>query len=131
MGILSKEQKSQLFDKMCRDNHFLQAFTNSTYLEIRDQFINNMIDLDDLVSYIEVDGSANKSWDTVKKIVYDIFSDQPIDQIELLPKVKKILEDLKELIDTDPQKLLDIATYQLKVQEFVQLMAIFKGLKII
>ena len=72
---LSKEEKRDLFDKMCRDNHFLQAFTNSTYLEIRDQFINNMIDLDDLVSYIEVDGSANKSWDTVKKIVYDIFSD--------------------------------------------------------
>lgn len=128
---LSKEEKRDLFDKMCRDNHFLQAFTNSTYLEIRDQFINNMIDLDDLVSYIEVDGSANKSWDTVKKIVYDIFSDQPIDQIELLPKVKKILEDLKELIDTDPQKLLDIATDQLKVQEFVQLISIFKELEII
>lgn len=128
---LSKEEKRDLFDKMCRDNHFLQAFTNSTYLEIRDQFINDMIDLDDLVSYIEVDGSANKSWDTVKKIVCDIFSDQPIDQIELLPKVKKILEDLKELIDTDPQKLLDIATHQLKVQEFVQLISIFKELEII
>ena len=128
---LSKEEKRDLFDKMCRDNHFLQAFTNSTYLEIRDQFINNMIDLDDLVSYIEVDGSANKSWDTVKKIVYGIFSDQPIDQIKLLPKVKKILEDLKELIDTDPQKLLDIATDQLKVQEFVQLISIFKELEII
>ena len=129
---LSKEEKRDLFDKMCRDNHFLQAFTNSTYLEIRDRFINNMIDLDDLVSYIEVDGSTSKSKDQVKKIVYSTFSeDLPTETTLLLPGVKRILETLKELIDTDPQKLLAIATDQLNVDEFIQLISIFKELGIV
>lgn len=128
---LSKEEKRDLFDKMCRDNHFLQMATNSEYTEIKDSFINGEIDLDDLVSNIMVDGSTSKTWDEVKKIVYGTFFSEPIDQIELLPRVKKILEDLKELIDTDPQKLLDIATDQLQVNEFVQLICIFKELEII
>ena len=128
---LSIEEKRNLFDEMCMDNYFLQMCTSSEYTETKDLFVNDMIDLDQLVSEIMFDGSTNKSRDEVKKIVYGIFSDQPIDQIELLPKVKKILENLKELIDTDPQKLLDIATYQLKVQEFIQLTKIFKELKII
>ena len=131
IDLLSKEQKSYLFDKMCRDNHFLQMKDNSMYIDIKDSFINGEIDLDDLVSNIMVDGSTSKSWDQVKKIVYSTFGSEPIDQIELLPGVKRILETLKELIDTDPQKLLAIATDQLQVNEFVQLIAIFKELKII
>ena len=128
---LSIEEKRKLFDKMCRDNYFLQMCGNSTYTQIQDEFVNDMIGLDDLVSYIMVDGSTSKTWDEVKKIVYSTFGSEPIDQIELLPGVKRILETLKELIDTDPQKLIAIATDQLQVNEFVQLIAIFKELQII
>ena len=131
MDLLSKEQLSDLFDKMCRDNHFLQRIANSMYLQAKDSFIKGEIDLDDLVSYIMVDGSTSKSWDTVRKIVYSTFGSEPIDQIELLPGVKRILETLKELIDTDPQKLLAIATDQLTVDEFIQLISIFKELQIV
>ena len=131
IDLLSKEQKSYLFDKMCRDNHFLQMIDNSTYTDVKHSFIDGDIDLDDLVSNIMIDGSTSKSWDEVKKIVYSTFSSEPIDQIQLLPGVKRILETLKELIDTDPQKLLAIATDQLQVNEFVQLIAIFKELKIV
>ena len=131
IDLLSKEQKSYLFDKMCRDNHFLQMIDNSMYIDVKYSFIEGEIDLDDLVSNIMIDGSTSKSWDQVKKIVYSTFSTEPIDQIELLPGVKRILETLKELIDTDPQKLLAIATDQLQVNEFVQLIAIFKELQII
>lgn len=127
---LSIEEKRNLFDKMCRDNYFLQLCTNSEYTEIQDLFVNGMIDLDDLVSNIMQDGSTNKPWREVKKIVYNTFH-EPIDQIELLPGVKRILETLKELIDTDPQKLLAIATDQLQVNEFIQLIAIFKELEIV
>lgn len=131
IDLLSKEQKSYLFDKMCRDNHFLQMVDNSMYIDVKSSFIDGEIDLDDLVSNIMIDGSTSKSWDQVKKIVYSTFSSEPIDQIELLPGVKRILETLQELIDTDPQKLLAIATDQLQVNEFVQLIAIFKELKIV
>ena len=131
MDTLSKEQKSYLFDEMCMDNYFLQRIDNSMYFEVKESFLKGEIDLDDLVSNIMVDGSTSKTWDEVKKIVYSTFSSEPIDQIELLPGVKRILETLKELIDTDPQKLLAIATDQLQVNEFVQLIAIFKELKIV
>ena len=128
---LSIEEKRKLFDKMCRDNYFLQMCGNSTYTQIQDEFVNDMIGLDDLVSYIMVDGSTNKSWDKVKKIVYTTFAEEVPVKTTLLPGVKRILETLKELIDTDPQKLIAIATDQLQVNEFVQLIAIFKELQII
>ena len=129
---LSIEEKRNLFDKMCRDNHFLQLCGNSMYTQIQDEFVNDMIDLDDLVSYIKVDGSTSKSWDQVKKIVYTTFmEDLPTEATTLLPGVKRILETLKELIDTDPQKLLAIATDQLNIDEFIQLISIFKELKIV
>lgn len=130
MDLLSNEQKSHLFDEMCMDNYFLQKIDNSMYFQVKDSFIKGNIDLDDLVSYIKIDGSTSKTWDEVKKIVYSTFGSEPIDQIELLPGVKRILETLKELIDTDPQKLLAIATDQLTVDEFIQLLAIFKELGI-
>lgn len=128
---LSVEEKRNLFAKMCRDNYFLQLCTNSEYTEIRDLFVNGMIGLDQLVSEIMFDGSTSKSRDEVKKIVYNTFPSESIDQIELLPGVKRILETLKELIDTDPQKLLAIATDQLTVDEFIQLISIFKELEIV
>lgn len=131
MGILSKEQKSQLFDKMCRDNHFLQMIDNSMYIDVKSSFINGEIDLDDLVSNIMIDGSTSKSWDQVKKIVYNTFGEDLPIETTLLPGVKRILETLKELIDTDPQKLLAIATDQLNVDEFIQLISIFKELGIV
>lgn len=131
MDLLSKEEKSYLFDKMCRDNHFLQWIDKSTYIKVKHSFINGEIDLDDLVSNIIVAGGTSATWDQVKKIVYSIFYNDPLDEIELLPGVKRILETLKELIDTDPQKLLAIATDQLGVNEFIQLIAIFKELEII
>lgn len=99
---LSIEEKRKLFDKMCRDNYFLQMCGNSTYTQIQDEFVNDMIGLDDLVSYIMVDGSTNKSWDKVKKIVYTTFAEEVPVETTLLPGVKRILETLKELIDTDP-----------------------------
>lgn len=127
---LSIEEKRNLFDKMCRDNHFLQLCGNSTYTEIQDLFINGMIDLDQLVAKIVTDGSTSKTWDEVKKIVYSTFGEDLPIEIILLPGVKRILETLKELIDTDPQKLLAIATDQLDVDEFIQLISIFKELGI-
>ena len=131
MDLLSEEQKSDLFDEMCRNNYFLQMIDNSTYYDVKYSFINGEIDLDDLVSNIMVDGSTSKSQDKVKKIVYTTFAEEVPVETTLLPGVKRILETLKELIDTDPQKLLAIATDQLQVNEFVQLIAIFKELKII
>ena len=128
---LSIEEKRKLFDKMCRDNYFLQMCGNSTYTQIQDEFVNDMIGLDDLVSYIMVDGSTNKSWDKVKKIVYTTFAEEVPVETTLLPGVKRILETLKELIDTDPQKLLAIATDQLTVDEFIQLISIFKEIQIV
>ena len=131
MGILSKEQKSYLFDEMCRDNHFLQMTDNSMYIDVKSSFIEGEIDLDDLVSNIMIDGSTSKTRDEVKKIVYTTFlEDLPTETI-LLPGVKRILETLKEFIDTDPQKLLAIATDQLNVDEFIQLISIFKELGIV
>lgn len=128
---LSKEQLSDLFDKMCRDNHFLQMIDNSMYIEVKDSFINGEIDLDDLVSNIMIDGSTSKTYDEVKKIVYTTFGEELPTETVLLPGVKRILETLKELIDTDPQKLLAIATDQLQVDEFIQLISIFKELGIV
>ena len=127
---LSIEEKRKLFDKMCRDNHFLQMCGNSTYTEIQDLFVNDMIDLDQLVAEIVTDGSTSKTWDEVKKIVYTTFMEDLPTETTLLPGVKRILETLKELIDTDPQKLLAIATDQLNVEEFIQLISIFKELGI-
>ena len=131
MDLLSREQKSDLFDKMCRDNHFLQMIDNSMYGDVKDSFINDEIDLDDLVSNIMIDGSTSKTWDEVKKIVYSTFCEDLPTETTLLPGVKRILETLKELIDTDPQKLLAIATDQLNVEEFIQLISIFKELGIV
>lgn len=128
---LSREQKSYLFDKMCRDNHFLQMIDNSMYIDVKSAFIEGELDLDDLVSNIMIDGSTSKSWDQVKKIVYTTFMEELPTEITLLPGVKRILETLKELIDTDPQKLLAIATDQLNVEEFIQLISIFKELGIV
>ena len=130
MDPLSKEQKSYLFDEMCRDNHFLQMIDNSMYIDVKSSFINGEIDLDDLVSNIMIDGSTSKTWDEVKKIVYKTFMEDLPTETTLLPGVKRILETLKELIDTDPQKLLAIATDQLQVDEFIQLISIFKELGI-
>ena len=128
---LSKEQKSYLFDDMCRDNHFLQMIDNSMYLDVKSSFIECEIDLDDLVSNIMIDGSTSNTWDEVKKIVYSTFMEDLPTETTLLPGVKRILETLKELIDTDPQKLLAIATDQLQVDEFIQLISIFKELGIV
>lgn len=127
---LTLEEKRNLFDKMCRDNHFLQMIDNSMYTDVKDSFINGEIDLDDLVSNIMIDGSTSKTWDEVKKIVYTTFMEDLPTETTLLPGVKRILETLKELIDTDPQKLLAIATDQLNVDEFIQLISIFKELGI-
>lgn len=128
---LSIEEKRNLFDKICRDNHFLQLCGNSTYTEIQDLFVNDMIDLDQLVAEIVTDGSTSKTWDEVKKIVYNTFGEDLPIETTLLPGVKRILETLKELIDTDPQKLLAIATDQLNVEDFIQLISIFKELGIV
>ena len=128
---LSREQKSDLFDKMCRDNHFLQMIDNSMYIDVKSSFIEGEIDLDDLVSNIMIDGSTSKTWNEVKKIVYTTFTEDLPTETTLLPGVKRILETLKELIDTDPQKLLAIATDQLTVDEFIQLISIFKELGIV
>ena len=84
------EEKRKLFDKMCRDNYFLQMCGNSTYTQIQDEFVNDMIGLDDLVSYIMVDGSTNKSWDKVKKIVNTTFAEEVPVETTLLPGVKRI-----------------------------------------
>lgn len=130
MDPLSKEQKSYLFDKMCRDNHFLQMIDNSMYIDVKSSFIAGEIGLDDLVSNIMIDGSTSKTWHEVKKIVYSTFGEDLPTETILLPGVKRILETLKELIDTDPQKLLAIATDQLNVDEFIQLISIFKELGI-
>ena len=100
------------------------------YIDVKSSFIEGDIDLDDLVSNIMIDGSTSKTWDEVKKIVYSTFGEDLATETTLLPGVKRILETLKELIDTDPQKLLAIATDQLNVEEFIQLLSIFKELGI-
>lgn len=112
------EQK-ELFDKMCRDNYFLQMVSSSDYDEIRYTFLLKR-DVEALVNDIMADGSTAKNGDEIKEIVNRAF-----DSVAILEDVSEdelssmTLEQLVDLADENNLELFNLGCDTLYTKEEV------------